>query len=147
MLRTVNDRQLIQLTLQEEFLHKQNVIISWNWVNVLKVNASLNQLKKKSSHDDSIPQKDICRITFLSLYYLLRISVTTNINVLKSSRTHLILLNWVVFYYTSKLTEDNHIVLHQEDTAKPAYMLVCASIIAIMHEWLWNYLIALFPQP
>lgn len=54
MLRTVNDRQLIQLTLQEEFLHKQNVIISWNWVNVLKVNASLNQLKKKINHHTMI---------------------------------------------------------------------------------------------
>jgi len=60
--------------------------------------------------------------------------VTTNINVLKSSCIHLIFLIWVVFSSTSKPTEDNCIVLHQADTSKPAVMLVCASIIDVMHE-------------
>lgn len=139
MLKTVNDRQLIQLTLQEEFLYKQNVIISWNWVNIL-----LSQCLSQSTTKKIII--DICRITFLSIY-LFKISVTTNINVLKSC-IHLILLIWVVFSYTSKPTKDNRIVLqYQEDTAKPAFVLVCASVIAVMHEWLWNYLTALFPKP
>lgn len=43
--------------------------ISWNWVNLLWVNASLNQFLKKSQND-SVPQKDIYRITFLSIIYL-----------------------------------------------------------------------------
>lgn len=43
-------------------------------------------------------------------------------------------LIYVVFPYTRKPIEDCSIFLYQEDIAKPVFMLLCASIIAVMHE-------------